>query len=95
MSDLTKRRLAAAEARFERYRFGAWEVEEAHHWHIDVLGDEFCRTVLFCAEAPGGPCLRGHFLVRFQPGGSSVVECHAMIDGCSIGNKYPKSHRKT
>jgi hypothetical protein len=95
MSDLTKRRLAAAEARFERYPFGAWEIEEAHHWHIDVLGDEFCRTVLFCAEAPGGPCLRGHFLVRFQPGGSSVVECHAMNDGCSIGNKYPKSHRKT
>jgi hypothetical protein len=95
MNDLIKRRLATAEARFERYSFGAWEVEEAHHWHVALRGNELCRTVLFCADTPGGPCVRGHFLVRFQPGGTNVDECYAMIDGCSIGKVYPATRRKS
>ncbi len=84
MNDLAQRRLAIAEARFDGYQFG-WEVEEAHHWHVDDSGDEYCRTVLFCGEAPGSPCVKGHFLVRFLPGRPIVEECHAMIDGCLVG----------
>ena len=92
--DLPKRRLIIAEARFERYRFGAWEVEEAHHWHVALQGNELSRTVLFCADAPGGPCVSGHFIVRFHPERTTVDECYAMIDGCSIGNVSPATPRK-
>ncbi len=84
MTDITKRRRTVAETRFARYRFG-WEVEEVHHWH--AAGEhELCRTVLFCGEAPGSPCVRGHFYVRFEPGRAAVEECHAMIDGCLVGS---------
>lgn len=85
MNRLAKRRLASAEARFDRYRFG-WEVEEVHHWHLQGQGDEYCRTVLFCGDSPGAPCIRGHFLVRFVPGQVIVEECYAVIDGCLIGH---------
>lgn len=84
MNDLTKRRLALAEARFDAYEFD-WEVEEVHHWHVEGQGDEYCRSVLFCGDAPGSPCRRGHFLVRFLPGRATVDECYAMIDGCLVG----------
>ena len=83
MKDLDKRRHAVAEARFANYQFG-WDVEEVHHWHAGGE-DELCRTVLFCGEAPGSPCVRGHFYVRFQPGRATVEECYAMIDGCLVG----------
>ena len=86
MVDLTKQRLLICESRFERYRFGTWEVEEDHHWHFVAASDEFCRTVLFCADDPGGPCIKGHFIVRFRPGLTQVDECYAAIDGCYVGN---------
>lgn len=85
MNELAKRRLAISEARFESYDFD-WEVEEVSHWQIDRQGDEYCRTVIFCGDSPGGPCIRGHFAVRFVPGRPIVEECHAMIDGCLIGH---------
>src|SRR5262245_8437168 len=84
MTDLSGRCLAIAEARFEGYEFG-WEVEEVHHWHQDAAGEVFYRTVLFCADAPGGPCTRGEFVVRFLPNRPFVDECYAMIDGCLVG----------
>jgi hypothetical protein len=85
MTDITERRRAVAEARFTGYQFG-WEVEEVHHWHAAGGEDELCRTVLFCGEAPGSPCVRGHFYVRFRPGRAVVAECYAMIEGCLIGS---------
>jgi hypothetical protein len=85
MSELTKRRLAISEAKFDAYHFG-WKVEEVHHWHIEDQGNEFCRTVLFCGGSPGDPCVRGHFHVRFLPRRATVDECYAMIDGCLIGH---------
>ena len=93
MSDLARRRLAVSEARFENYRFGGWEVEEVHHWHSTGDRDVLCRTVLFCAEAPGGPCVRGHFYVRFRPGRAIVNECYGMIDGCLIGKLRARPRR--
>jgi hypothetical protein len=84
MNELAKRRLAISEARFDAYQFG-WEVEEVAHWHVERQGDVYCRTVLFCGDAPGGSCVRGHFLVRFLPGRPIVDECYAMIDGCIVG----------
>lgn len=94
MSDLTRRRLAICEGEFESYGFGAWVVEEAHHWHATGHRDEFCRTVLFCSEVPGGPCVRAHFFVRFCPGKTGIDECYAMIDGCLIGIEAARSRRK-
>lgn len=92
MKDFTKRRHAAAEARFTTYQFG-WEVEESHHWHAG--GEhELCRTVLFCGEAPGSPCVRGHFYVRFDPGGTAIEECYAMIDGCLVGSSPTRARAK-
>ncbi|HET6622010.1 MAG TPA: hypothetical protein VFG64_18875 [Dongiaceae bacterium] len=85
MNELAQRRLAISEARFETYEFG-WEVEEAHHWQVAGQGDEYCRTVLFCGDTPGGPCLRGQFVVRFLRGRPIVDGCHAMIDGCLVGH---------
>jgi hypothetical protein len=85
MNELAKRRLAISEAKFEAYHFD-WEIEEAHHWHVAGEGNEYCRTVLFCGDSPGGPCLRGHFLVRFLRGRATVDACHAMIDGCLVGH---------
>lgn len=85
MKHFTESRRAAAEARFARHQFG-WEVEEAHHWHEAGSANEFCRTVLFCGEAPGSPCVRGHFYIRFRPGRATVEECYAMIDGCLVGS---------
>ena len=90
---LTRQRLLTCESRFERYRFGAWEVEEVHHWHFVAASDEFCRTVLFCADDPGGPCIKGHFIVRFRRGLTLVDECYAAIDGCYVGND-PKRRRR-
>ena len=84
MNELAERRLAISEARFETYDFG-FEVEEVHHWHTTGQGDEYCRTILFCGDAPGAPSVRGHFLVRFLPNRPVVDECHAMIDGCLVG----------
>ena len=84
MNELTKRRLAIAEAKFDSYDFG-WAVEEVHHWHTDDGRAEYCRTVLFCGDSPGDPCLRGEFVVRFLPGRAIVDECYGMIDGCLIG----------
>ena len=84
MNELAKRRLAISEARFETYQFD-WEVEETHHWRVEGQGDVYCRTVLFCGDAPGAACVRGHFLVRFLPNRQIVDECYAMIDGCLIG----------
>src|SRR5262245_52588107 len=84
MSDLAERRLAIAEARFDEYEF-SWEVEEVHHWHHEAASDTFCRTVLFCADAPGSPCVRGEFVVHFLKGRPFVDECYAMIDGCLVG----------
>jgi hypothetical protein len=86
MNELAKRRLAISEARFDAYQFG-WEVEEVQHWHAEGQGDVYCRTVLFCGDSPGDPCVRGHFLVRFLPGKPIVDECYAMIDGCLIGHE--------
>lgn len=85
MNELAQRRLAISEARFETYEFG-WEVEEAQHWHATGHADEYCRTILFCGDAPGAPCVRGHFLVRFLPNRPVVDECYAMIDGCLVGH---------
>ena len=85
MNELTQRRLAVAEAKFDAYQFD-WEVEEYHHWHTQDDSDIFCRTVLFCGEAPGAPCMKGIFVVRFQPRREVIDECYAMIDGCLIGN---------
>jgi hypothetical protein len=85
MKHFTGRRRAAAEARFAGHQFG-WEVEEVHHWHEAGSADEYCRTVLFCGEAPGSPCVRGHFYIRFEPGGAKVADSYAMIDGCLVGS---------
>ena len=85
MNELAKRRLAISEAKFDSYQFG-WEVEEVHQWHVDAQGNEYCRTVLFCGDSPGDPCIRGYFAVRFLSGRTIVDECHAMIDGCLIGH---------
>jgi hypothetical protein len=84
MTNLTKRRLTKAEARFDAYEFG-WEVEEIHHWHATGRDDVLCRTVLFRGESLCGPWLTGHFVVRFQPDRAAITECYAMIDGCLIG----------
>src|SRR5262249_959063 len=84
MNELAQRRLAISEARFDTYDFGH-EVEEVHHWHATGQGDEYCRTILFCGDAPGAPSVRGHFLVRFLPNRPVVDACDAMIDGCLIG----------
>lgn len=84
MKDFTKRRRMAAETRFASHLFGL-DVEEVHHLHAGVA-HEFCRTVLFCGEAPGSPCFRGHFYVRFRPGSASIEESYAMIDGCLVGS---------
>jgi hypothetical protein len=91
MHELAKRRLAISEARFDSYHFD-WEVEEALHWHVDSQRNEYCRTVLFCGDSPGDPCIRGHFLVRFLPGRAIVDECYAMIDGCLIGCEPDLAH---
>ena len=91
MNALAQRRLAISEARFDTYDFG-WEVEEVHHWHTAGQGDEYCRTVLFCGDAPGGPCVEGHFVVRFLPNRPIVDECYAMIDGCLIGHDRALEH---
>jgi hypothetical protein len=85
MKILNRRRRVVAEAKFADYQFG-WEVEEVHHWHSAGGGDAFCRTVLFCGEAPGSPCVRGHFYVRFRRDRASIEECYAMIDGCLVGD---------
>lgn len=85
MDELLRRRLAVSEARFDSYQFG-WEVEEAHHWHLSGDANTLCRTVLFCADSPGGASIRGHFEVRFLPHRAIVDECHAMIDGCLVGH---------
>lgn len=85
MNEFAKRRLAISEAKFESYHFG-WEVEEVHHWYVDGHRDEYCRTVLFCGDSPGDPCVRGHFLVRFLPGRAIIDECYAIIDGCLVGH---------
>jgi hypothetical protein len=84
MSDLAKQRRAIAEARFDDYQFG-WDIEEAHHWHHDAQRDELRRTVLFCADSPGDPCVRGEFVVRFLTKRPFVDECYAVIDGCLVG----------
>ena len=90
MRNFTKRRRAVADARFAGYQFG-WEVEEVHHWHATGGQDEFCRTILWCGEAPGSPCVRGHFYVRFKPGRAAVAECYAMIDGCLVGSSLARA----
>jgi hypothetical protein len=94
MKDFTKRRRAAADASFADHYLD-WEVEEVHHWHAAGSPDAYSRTVLFCGEAPGSPCLRGHFYVRFEPGGAKVEECYAMIDGCLIGRGAVRAKGKS
>ncbi len=84
MNELAKRRLAISEAKFDAYHFG-WEVGEVLDWYVEGQGDEYSRTVMFCGDSSGDPCIKGHFLVRFLSGRAVIDECYAMIDGCLIG----------
>ena len=94
MKDLAKRRIQIAERLFDAYEFGIWNLEEVSHWHAAKAGEELCRSIMLCGAELGAPCLRGEFIVRFKTRSTLVLERHATVDGCLIGEKIQATVRK-
>lgn len=93
MPDFAMRRLRTAERLFESYQFGGWDLEEVSHWH--AVGNELCRSIMYCDAERGAPCIRGEFVVRFKSGSAAVDEHYATVDGCFVGEATRAAMRRS
>lgn len=79
-------RSAAAELELQDYDFG-YPVVDGSGWETETPGDEWTKPLFFQADEPGEPSLKGHFVVRFEPGTSNVAEAYGAVGGEIVGNR--------
>lgn len=78
-------RQEVAEEECVNYDFG-YPVLDGSGWEFTEPGEEWVKPLFFQPDEPGDS-LKGHFVVRFEPGTANVVETYGVVAGEVVGNR--------